>query len=149
MMPVILSPQYLDRLCTDRDYEGLAWISAVVCDCQRFDPSDPTYGLPIPAFCLVERLAWFAQGVRSGAWTYYEATPLARQRAMVSALDADAIHPAFAEQYSLGMREWRSPSQMATLDEWLDRNDEANNRIVWEIVAANRELLQELVNTDL
>jgi hypothetical protein len=145
-MPTILSTPYLDRLCADRDYEGLARISSILCGSDRFNPTDPTYGLPDQAFCLVERLAWFAQGTRSGAWTYFEATPLARQSAMLSALSADALHPDFAEQYNFGVHEWRVPSRSAMLDRWLDANDDLNKRIAWQTVAANRELLQALVN---
>jgi hypothetical protein len=147
-MPMVISSQYLDRLCADREYEGLAWISAVLCGSHRFNPSDPTYGLPSLAFCLVERLAWFAQSTRSGASTYFEATPLSRQSAMLSALNDDSTHPEFAEQYNFGICGWHIPSRSAILDGWLDKNDDLNNRIAWQTVATNRELLQGLANVD-
>ena len=85
-VPQVVSPAYLNTLCEAREYEGLTWISAVLCGSSSFDGTAAAYGLPTPLFLLVESLAWFAQGVRSGAWTYFEATPLAQQLAMLKAL---------------------------------------------------------------
>ena len=60
-MPVVLSSQYLDRLCEARDYDGLVWISGVLCGSDQFRADMPSYGFPDPAFSVVERLAWFSQ----------------------------------------------------------------------------------------
>jgi hypothetical protein len=147
-MPVVISSDYLQRLCRAREYEGLVWISAALCGAAQFSPDDPAYGLPGAAFEVVERLAWFAQGTRSGAWTYFEATPLERQRAMLTRLGTDVSHPNFGEHYQIGMRDWRTPSALVSVDNWLDANDELNNSIIWTIICANRELVQGLANTD-
>jgi len=147
-MPVVISSHYLERLCTAREYNGLVWISGVLCGCAQFSRGDPSYGLPGPAFEVVERLTWFAQGTRSGGWTYFEGTPPERQTAMLARLKADTLHPDFGEQYQIGMRDWHRPSALGSLDTWLDAHDELNNSIVWQIICANRELVQALVNTD-
>lgn len=145
-MPVIISSDYLDRLCAQRDYMGLVWISSALCGSRKFDQSDASFGLPLPFFCLVERLTWFAQGIRSGAWTYFEATPIPRQSAMLESLRADTLHQDFTKQYEFGMREWRAPSQHPMLDDWIDSNDNLNNQIAWQAVIENREQLQSLAN---
>ena len=147
-MPVILSSHYLDRVCETRDYQDLVWISGVLCGSRQFKAQDPAYALPDPAFSLVERLVWFAQGIRSGAWTYFEATPPERQTAMLAILECDVSHPAFAERYALGMRDWRVPANLRALDAWLDDNDELNTAIAWQTAAAHRELIQRLANSD-
>lgn len=147
-MPLFISSDYLQRLCTAREYEGLVWISGVLCGSAHFRPDDTAYGLPSAAFEVVERLWWFAQGTRSGTWTYFEATPPERQRAMLTRLEADASYPAFGEQYQIGMRDWRTPSALGSVDTWLEANDELNNNIIWQIICANRELVQELANAD-
>ena len=67
---------------------------------------------------------------------------------MLTRLETDAAHPAFGEQYQIGMRDWRTPSALGSVDTWLDANDELNNSIIWQIIGANRELIQELANTD-
>jgi len=147
-MPAVISSDYLQRLCTAREYEGLVWISGVLCGSSQFSLDDPAYGLPSAAFEVVERLAWFAQGTRSGSWTYFESTPPERQRYMLRTLKADASHPAFGEHYEIGMRDWRTPSSLGSMDKWLDANDELNNSMIWQVICANRELLQRLANSD-
>ncbi|KQP34994.1 hypothetical protein [Methylobacterium sp. Leaf100] len=146
-MPIILSSATLDRMLAAPAYEDLVWIAGILAGCSRYDPEAPTYGLPEVAFGLVERLTWFAQGVRSGVWTYFEATPLPCQNAMLAILKADAAHPEFRQAYEIGMRDWRTPSALTAVDAWMDANDDRNTRILWDLVAANRTLLQGLVNT--
>jgi hypothetical protein len=145
-MSQIISTQYLTKLCDAREYDGLAWIAAVLCGGDQFRTESPTYGLPMPAFDIVERLSWFAQGTRSGAWTYFEATPPERQRAMLAVLEQDEAHPDFAAQYAFGMNNWRDAPILRPLDKWLDDNDELNNDLIWKIISANRELIQSLTN---
>lgn len=136
----------MSKLYEARDYDGLAWISAVLCGSSNFTMDNPTYGLPTPAFIIVERLAWFAQGIRSGSWTYFEATPLERQHAMLSALTQDETHADFAAKYAFGIQNWHEPSALHALDVWLDENDERNTKITWQLASANRELIQNIIN---
>jgi hypothetical protein len=95
-------------------------------------------------FLLVEGLAWFAQSARSGAWTYFESTPVPRQRAMHEALSAEAPQ-SFAERYAQGMRGWRNETEMADLDDWIESADETNNKWLWTIAEKNRSSLDRLV----
>ena len=145
-MPAAISTQYLERLCEARDYDGLVWISGVLSGSDQFSPDDPAYGFPDPVFNFLERLAWFAQGTRSGVWTYFEATPLARQHAMLSILRRDSHHTEFSSQYAFGMENWRVPSSMRLLDAWLDANDGRNNAICWQIISSQPELIQRLTD---
>ncbi|KMO41808.1 hypothetical protein VQ02_04640 [Methylobacterium variabile] len=147
-MPAIIPTHYLDRMCETRDYQDLVWISGVLCGSRYFQSHAPTYGFPDAAFSIVERVAWFAQGIRSGAWTYYEAALPECQTAMLAVLERDTSHPDFAEKYAFGMREWRVPTAMRALDHWLDASDDRNTSIAWQIVAANRGLIQRLASTD-
>lgn len=145
-MSAAISTHYLERLCEIRDYDGLAWICAVLSGSDRFNADDPTYGFPDPAFNFLERLAWFAQGTRSGAWTYFEATPPARQHAMLSILRHDTHHADFSAQYAFGMENWKEPSSMKALDEWLDANDDRNNALCWQIICSQRDIFQRLTD---
>jgi len=140
-VPQVVSPAYLDTLCKAREYEGLNWISAALCGSPSFDEMHATYGLPKPLFLLVESLAWFAQGVRSGARTYFEATPLERQQAMLEMLKREDFPADFAERYAFGASNWQDSKHLASLDTWLDRNDETNNQILWRLVERNRALI--------
>lgn len=106
----------------------------------------PSYGFPDPAFNFLERLAWFAQGTRSGAWTYFEATPPERQHAMLSVLRRDFDHADFSAQYAFGMDNWQVPTSMKALDAWLDANDERNNAICWQIISSQCVLIQRLAD---
>jgi hypothetical protein len=69
-----------------REYDGLVWLSALICGSEVFDPQEPAYGLEPPLFLFVEALAWFAQAIRSGVWTYFETTPVGRQQRMLALL---------------------------------------------------------------
>src|SRR5258708_2971759 len=91
---------YLDGLFASRDYDGLVWLSSMLCGTRGFNLRSPTYGLPRALFLFVESLAWFAQGLRSGVWTYFEATPSVRQQEMLAAL-GDLAPKGFDEQYTV------------------------------------------------
>jgi hypothetical protein len=145
-MAIILSSDHLERLCAARAYDGLVWISSILCGCDTFRPDEPGYGLPTLLFNLVERLAWFAQATRSGVWTYFEATPPLVQQGMLASLQEDASRPRFAEQYRMGIRHWREPPALEPVDAWMLAHDTCNNDVCWSIVAAQRETLQALVN---
>ena len=92
---------YVDGLFASRDYDGLVWLSSTLCGSRGFNLQSPTYGLPRTLFLFVESLFWFAQGLRSGVWTYFEATPSARQQEMLAAL-GDLAPEGFDEQYVPG-----------------------------------------------
>jgi hypothetical protein len=139
------SAKYLDDLFTSDQYENLVQISSLLCACDRFAAAEPDYGLPTPLFVFVQGLLWFAQSARSGTWTYYEATPVTRQNAMLSALQTVGA-VSVAAQYAEGMLHWRDEARMKTLDDWLQNHDTANTQWLRQLVCANREAVEKLVS---
>jgi hypothetical protein len=135
------SQGYLDALFSSRDYGKLVEPSGYLQE--GLSRSDPTYGYPRPVFVLVESLLWFAQAIRSGAWTYYEATPRARQDAMLCALESDAPKD-FATHYALGMQNWQDEGKIGVVDVWIENHDEDNNRWLWDLVNAHRATFERL-----
>src|SRR5205823_10179333 len=47
---------YLDGLFANRDYEGLVWLSSMICGSSGFDLQHPSYGLSRSLFLFVESL---------------------------------------------------------------------------------------------
>ncbi|WP_395946041.1 hypothetical protein [Brevundimonas sp.] len=139
-----VAPADLDRVFHETTYEGLTWLSSRVCATEAFDTSDPTYGLSQPIFVLVEGLAWFAQSIRSGSATYFEATPIERQKLMVRALEEEGAPDPFAVKYMLGVTGWRDTTKAAELDSWIDLNDEANTVYLWRLARAHRQEIEAL-----
>lgn len=135
--------QYVDGLLTGEDYHQLAELSAIVCGSDRFAPAAPDYGLPLPGFVFVEALCWFAQAARSGAWTYYEATPRPRQEAMARALRGHGP-VGYADWYERGMTEWEDEDRMRAVDCWMEANTAAAERWLREFVRQHREVMIEL-----
>src|SRR4051812_46254302 len=98
--------QYIDRLLAGTTYHDLVEISSALRSSPQFTVTAPDLGLPPFALVFVEMLAWFAQAIRSGVSTYYEATPANHQAAMAGALRAFAPEE-FAVWYERGMADWR------------------------------------------
>ena len=132
------SQAYLDSLFSSRDYCKLVELSGYLQD--GLSRGDPTYGYPQPVFVFLESLIWFAQAIRSGALTYYEATPKARQDAMLDALEREAPR-GFATHYSLGMQGWQDERKIEIVDLWIEGHDEENNRWLWRLVNEHVTLL--------
>jgi hypothetical protein len=135
--------EYIDRLLTEATYEDLAALSAAICSSARFNAASPDYGLPQFAFLFAEILLWVAQAIRSGAWTYYEATSPARQDAMLIAL-RQAAPPEFALWYERGMHDWREETRIAALDDWIEANDDVAHEWLRTLVRRSCEALFEL-----
>ena len=143
-MPPKFATAYVDRLLADSTYESLAELSSAICSSARFNAELRDYGLPRFAFLFVETLLWFAQGERSGAWTYYEATPQARQDAMLDTLRRDAPEE-FSSWYERGMHDWSDEIRIAAVDTWIEAHGEATYRWLRALAANNRVTLLELV----
>jgi hypothetical protein len=135
------SQAYLDSLFPSRDYSKLVELSGYLQD--GVDRSEPTYGYPQPVFVFLESLIWFAQAMRSGALTYYEAAPKARQDAMLDALEREAPS-GFATHYALGMKGWQDERRIELVDLWMERHDEENNRWLWRLVNEHRDTFERL-----
>jgi hypothetical protein len=140
-----VAPAYLDRIFDTADHDGLAWLSSMICASDAFGLKHPTYGLSTPLFLLVEGLLWSAQGARSGVRTYFEATPVERQRAMLGALEHQAAPEEVLDNYRFGMEVWRDPLRTADLDRWIDGNDETVARYLWALVRSHRPEIEALV----
>lgn len=137
------SREYVDGLFDAADYSALVDLLGVIRGAPEFDKEDPTFGLPEPAFLLVETLLWEAQSSRSGTWTYFETTPSERQIAMRDALRRYA--PAeYAEKYACGMRGWRDPSATDPVDRWIEENEDDVHRWLWELARQYRSEIDEL-----
>jgi hypothetical protein len=143
-MPPKFAAEYVDRLLADATYESLADLSSAICSSLKFNAELPDYGLPHVAFIFVETLLWFAQGERSGVWTYYEATPRPRQDAMLDALRRGAPEE-LSSWYERGMRDWSDEDRIAAVDTWIEAHGEAANQWLRALAANNREALLALV----
>jgi hypothetical protein len=138
-----VSANYVESLFVAREYQGLVWLSSLICGSEAFEPQDPAYGLEPPLFLFVETLAWSAQAIRSGVWTYFEATPIERQQRMLAHLKT--MGPLeLGERYESAMRVWRNPASVAAIDEWIAENEQQNNDFLWTLAAQNRLLINQL-----
>jgi hypothetical protein len=139
------SRAYLDRLLSSDEYGDLAQVSSLLGATDRFSSSESDYGLPEPLFVFVEGLLWLAQSSRSGAWTYYEATPTTRQEAMFRALGpcADKM---LARCYADGMHGWRDPDVMRAIDDWVRNHHDEIAAWLRGLVRANRSTIEELLS---
>jgi hypothetical protein len=116
------SVEYVDKLLAVADYGPLAELSAIAWGSPMFSRNAPEYGLPRPLFVVVEGLCWLSQAIRSGVWTYYEATPRARQDAMCKALRERAPGDV-ADFYERGMTDWEDEDKMRAVDQWIEANE--------------------------
>ena len=142
-MPRKYAIEYIDRLLAEGTYESLVHLSSAICSSAQFDAASRDYGLPRFAFLFAETLLWFAQGSRSGVWTYYEATPPDRQHAMADAL-REAAPEEFALMYERGMRDWQDETKIAALDTWMQAHDDAAHEWLCALLKDNREALLDL-----
>jgi hypothetical protein len=140
------STQYIDRLLEYPDYSHIVELSAILWGWSGVQRDEPAYGFPEPIFIFVECLAWFAQSIRSGVWTYFEATPPERQSAMFGALKRYAP-PGYAEAYAKGSREWQNESEWPNLAKWMVYNDkEAHVWLWWWAATKYRDLIDTLMD---
>jgi hypothetical protein len=135
------SQAYLDTLFSSPDFSKLVELCGYLQD--GLNRSEPGYGYPQPAFVFLESLLWFSQAIRSGAWTYYEATPRARQDAMLRALEREAPR-GFATHYALGMQNWQDERKIGVVDAWIEKHDEDNNLWLWRLVNQHRATIERL-----
>lgn len=131
------SSHYLDQLLDQRDYAALVDLQAIATGWEGFDPGAPSFGCPRPVFAVFEMLTWLAQAVRSGVWTYYEATPPDRAECMLEALDAlDAA--TLRQKYAQGRAHWRDAEACAELDDWIGDHEPALVAWAFGVLEAHR-----------
>jgi hypothetical protein len=138
------SSTYLERLLSSAAYEDLVEVSSLLCATERFSPTENSYGLPQPLFVFVEGLLWAAQSSRSGAQAYYEATPRARQEAMLRGMQAIA-EPTLAPRYAEGMANWRDARMTPALDAWIQERDRDITLWLFELLHTHRAIVHELL----
>jgi hypothetical protein len=115
--------EYIDSLLARSDESAQAELIGVMTSWSGYDRSQHLCGLTQALLAYVEANCWLAQSFRSGAWTYYEATPEAIQRDVRDALKRLG-RTDFSEIYGEGMREWDKPSRAVSVDTWLTRNEQ-------------------------
>ncbi len=130
---------YLARLFEPGDHQRLAEINAILRGSDVIsDAAD--YGLSQKLFLFCEGIDFFAQSNRSGAWTYFEAVPHARQLAFAKAARAEcSVLKELPEMYEFGSKNWRDPEVMCKLDRWIEQNESASDAWLWQLVAEERE----------
>ncbi|MFT0212456.1 hypothetical protein VQ643_07530 [Pseudomonas sp. F1_0610] len=122
------SARYIQKLLDSSDVQHLAEIANILSSNPLTDFTLKYYNLPSALFVFIETQTWFAQGSRSGVWTYFEATDKTTQQQMAKALLAFAPKD-FYQNYLLGMSHWQDTVFTERLDHWLDTNQERCN--VW------------------
>jgi hypothetical protein len=139
------SVTFIDNLLTSDNPPRLAELSSIVCGTDKFEASSPDYGLPPIAFLFVEGLLWMSQALRSGVWTYYEATPISRQNALRGALRQFAP-AAYGDWYERGMIDWKDEVRIEQVDKWMEANEAGFLEWLRELLVANREVVISLTD---
>ncbi|WP_070360084.1 hypothetical protein [Duganella sp. HH105] len=117
------SDQYLSQLLAQRDYGALADLQGIALGWDGYDAKLPSFGWPQPIFVVFEILTWLAQADRSGAWTYYEATPPERQACALATLEIlNAV--TLQQQYAYGEMHWQDSEASEKLDDWIRENEQ-------------------------
>lgn len=139
------SERYLDALLDSAaPYDSLVELQGLLRLLPDYDESQPARGLPAYFFVVVETLQWFAQGARSGVWTYFEATPPPRQQAMADALQKLGADE-WARRYQYGIDQWKDPAAIAALDIWMSAQDDATHQWLRALLHAHRAELKALL----
>jgi hypothetical protein len=137
------SEAYIDRILNKGEPLALAELTSIICSSPRFDRAAPDYGLPQFALAFVEGLCWVSQAVRSEAWTYYEATPIERQRAALGALRACA-RPDLADWYESGMKYWSDKTLMEPVQLWISAHERDVDQDLNRLLLENRASVSDL-----
>ena len=132
---------YLDTLFSEPEFQKLVEIAGYFYSSEEYSRDVPDYGLPQPAFVFQETLIWFSQAIRSGVWTYYEATPRGRQDAMHHALEHEAP-PGYAATYSLGMETCQDNVKRQEVDEWIAAHENDCNLWLWRLANRYRPIFE-------
>jgi hypothetical protein len=140
-MPAKFAQGYLDALFSGSDLTGLVEIQSYLAASVAYNHAAPTYGHPEPVFAFMEGLLWFSQAIRSGVWTYYEATPRFRQDAMLRALESHAPQE-FAAHYALGMKDWRDETRIVVVDKWIEGHEDDCDRWLWRLANEHRPIFE-------
>lgn len=132
--------QYIDRLLDGETYHDLLELSSAILSSPLLTPDAPDRGLPRFAFLFTETLVWFAQAMRSGVRTYYEATPATRQAAMAVGLRI-AAPDGFAGWYERGMLDAKDQQKIRAVDRWMEASDDDAHAWLRQLARDHREAL--------
>jgi hypothetical protein len=134
---------YLEGLFSAPDLSKFVEINGYLVGSDAYDRSQPTYGFPVAVFVFKQSLICFSQSIRSGAWTFYEATPPARQEAMFRELKEHAPEE-LAAQYARGMKDWRNRSKIARVDQWIRAREDVCHHWFWDLLLDHRPAIEVL-----
>ena len=138
------SDSHIDRLLVNGHCDTLAHVQGLLHGWPGLAVDDPRYGLPPPLFTFTETLSWFSQAIRSGGWTYFEATPTQRQSALLD--DLREMAPGdVVRRYEEGIWHWQDESVMGNHDRWVCANESACNRWLHALLRRNRDELQKVL----
>jgi hypothetical protein len=137
------SDEWIDRFLNGETYTDLVELLTIVRTSPGFNSQASDLNLPAFAFVFAETLNWFATACRSGVWTYFEATPTARQNGMRATLKQIGP-PMFAEWYERGMCDWEDEDKMVAVSEWMKLTDEAAHAWLRRLMRENRDKLLAL-----
>ncbi len=131
---------YIDRLISSKGFLELVELQGIFFGWSGCDFNLPNFGFHSSVFTFNESLTWFSQAIRSGVWTYYEATPIERQEAMFAALQIHAPIE-FSKQYKYGIEHWKDVERIESLDSWIEDNEFMCNEWLFDLLLKNRHEL--------
>jgi hypothetical protein len=134
---------YLDALFSAPEFMKLVEIAGYFGGAEKYRRDESDFGLPRPVFVFQETLTWFSQAIRSGSWTYFEATPRARQQAMLRALECEGP-PGYAANYSLGMETWQDDVKCKAVDTWITTHEEDCSQWLWRLANRYRPVFERV-----
>lgn len=131
-MPVRFAKSYVDRLFAEKDIFELHWLISVI---EQDRPLSEEFWL----FCRV--VEWMSS-TRSGVWQYYECLPEETYQRISRALDRFGLDQ-IAEKFRFGHIAWKGPDQAATLDKWIDQNEQQIKCAAFNLILPRKNFLTE------
>ncbi len=98
--------------------------------------------LPKYSDCFLKISHWFGLG-RNGVWQYYEVTPIAEQKEVLSIISSLNI-PEVEKWYKYGMAEWQNEEKIGALDTWLNSESRTLKSKILELVIREGNEIEKL-----
>jgi hypothetical protein len=131
-MSVSFANAYIDRLFAEKDMPGLHHLISVM---------ERDKALP-EEFWLFSRILEWLGSVRSGIYQYYEGIPRDKFKEIGQTLDQFKLTD-LAERYRYGMSVWNGPDKASDLDEWIYKNEDEVQNIVFQLISQRQDCLKQ------